>query len=238
MLCWLMACGIYLIVNCINDKIYVGRAIKIKVRWKNHKCMLQENRHYNVHLQHAWNKDGAENFGFSILEECNIDKLIEREQFWIDYTQCYKAEKGYNLSPSAGSNLGFKHTKETIEKLKNRKHTEEAKAKIAEASRNRVHTRESIEKGAALRRGQKRSEEARARMSEGQKGRKHPEHILIKMRGRKMSDSHKTKIKEILKGNQFNRNRDKWSCKDGWKCKCLECKKKRNDAWKQRQLAA
>jgi hypothetical protein len=36
-------------------------------------------------LQNAWNKYGEDNFYFSVLELVpDKDKLIEREQYWID----------------------------------------------------------------------------------------------------------------------------------------------------------
>ena len=62
--------GIYMIINKINNKIYIGQARNIKERWKNHINDLKNNKHYNKHLQGAWNKYGKDSFEFIILCEC------------------------------------------------------------------------------------------------------------------------------------------------------------------------
>lgn len=99
--------GIYKIVNIQNNFLYIGSAININRRWNYHKSYLKRNKHFNKKLQNAWNKYGEENFQFEIVEECEKEKLIEREQYWIDFTKsCGK--KGYNLRPNAKSNLGLK----------------------------------------------------------------------------------------------------------------------------------
>lgn len=62
--------GIYLIMNQINGKGYVGQAVNIEERWKQHKYRLNGQYHGNKHLQNAWNKYGKDNFVFIILEKC------------------------------------------------------------------------------------------------------------------------------------------------------------------------
>jgi CRP-like cAMP-binding protein len=58
-------------------------------------------------------KYGYENFSLEILEYCEIDKLIAREQF---YFQNLKPQ--YNLLQTAGSSLGYKHSEETLAKMR------------------------------------------------------------------------------------------------------------------------
>ena len=58
-------------------------------------------------------KYGLENFSLGILEFCDKNSCISLEQKWIDL---YKPN--YNVLPLAGNSLGFKHTLETINKLK------------------------------------------------------------------------------------------------------------------------
>ena len=53
------------------------------------------------------------NFSVQILEYCTPDKVIEREQYYIDLLK-----PSYNIFPIAGSSLGFKHSLDTIEKLR------------------------------------------------------------------------------------------------------------------------
>lgn len=76
--------GIYCILNLLNQKKYIGSSKNIYDRLVNHKMMLKNNNHHNNYLQNSWNKYKSNNFIYIILEECDINKLIEREQFYID----------------------------------------------------------------------------------------------------------------------------------------------------------
>jgi group I intron endonuclease len=69
-----MICGIYKIENLINGKIYIGQSIEIEQRWKKH---LAASDDFLIHK--ALRKYGKENFSFTILEECDLLKLDERE---------------------------------------------------------------------------------------------------------------------------------------------------------------
>jgi hypothetical protein len=91
--------GIYKIENKVNGKVYVGQSIHIEQRWSEHKAELRGNYHHNAHLQSSWNKYGEDNFEFSIIEVFKkINKLNEREIYWINYYDSYKNEFGYNLT--------------------------------------------------------------------------------------------------------------------------------------------
>ncbi len=100
--------GIYGVKCLVNNKIYVGSAVDLSSRLRTHKSRLNLNKHPNQHLQSACNKYGLVNFIFIILENCDKDKLLEREQFWIDWCESYKKEKGYNKRKTPNSNLGLK----------------------------------------------------------------------------------------------------------------------------------
>ena len=136
--------GIYLIRNKKNRKCYVGSAVNLQKRRKEHYKRLRRNAHYNFHLQHAFNKYGKGNFVWIVAELCDAEDLIEREQFWIDF---YGINNVYNILPTAGSMLGMKHTLETRKRLseanKGKKHSIETKKKIAEAGRKRKHSLET-----------------------------------------------------------------------------------------------
>jgi len=58
-------------------------------------------------------KYGYSNFTLEILEYCSKDKIIDREQYFLD-----KFKPEYNILQKAGSSLGFKHKLETIKKLR------------------------------------------------------------------------------------------------------------------------
>ena len=100
-----MSIGIYKIENLINGSIYIGQSIDIEKRWSTHISILNQNNHYNAHLQNAWNKYGSENFKFSIVEECEQFELNDREIYWID--KCDSFINGYNLTPGGGNTESF-----------------------------------------------------------------------------------------------------------------------------------
>lgn len=79
-----MSSGVYKIKNETNGKVYVGSTNNFTKRWFKHRALLRHNKHQNSHLQAAWNKYGESSFTFSIIEECPIDSLLSREQFYID----------------------------------------------------------------------------------------------------------------------------------------------------------
>lgn len=60
-------------------------------------------------------KDGYSNFSFSILEYCEPNKCLDREQYYIDLFRASAPE--YNVLQKAGSSLGYKHTEEAIAKI-------------------------------------------------------------------------------------------------------------------------
>ena len=106
-------CGVYKIENKVNGNIYIGSSKDIDYRWLIHTIKLNTGKHYNKHLQRAWNLYGYNNFEFVIIEECANDLLINREQYFIDNLQ-----PKYNISLNALSPmLGRKHTQETREKM-------------------------------------------------------------------------------------------------------------------------
>jgi group I intron endonuclease len=106
--------GIYSIVNLKNNKFYIGSSKNVYKRTKyEHKRFLELNKHPNIHLQRAFNKD-SKYFIYIIIEKVDdIEKLLEREQFWIDELNACK--DGYNLSPTAQNTSGFKMPIEAIQ---------------------------------------------------------------------------------------------------------------------------
>lgn len=109
--------GIYQISNLINNKIYIGSTQKnFRNRLWEHYSDLRRNAHGNNYFQKAYNKYGEDNFLFSIIEYVSPENCIAREQYYLDTKNPFK-EKGYNLYPSARGGLGYKHSKETKEKM-------------------------------------------------------------------------------------------------------------------------
>lgn len=107
-----MEAGIYIIENIVNNKIYVGSSSNLLFRKWQHFSSLRNNKHHNKHLQYSFNKYKEENFNFYILEECQIDYLAEREQYYID-----SLAPDYNKRVIAENNQGLKHSEETKKKI-------------------------------------------------------------------------------------------------------------------------
>ena len=112
--------GIYIIKNTINDKVYIGSAVCIKQRFIGHKNQFKKQEH-NDRFQNFVNKYGFNTLIFEIIEYVdNVEKLIEREQYWIDYYESWKSKKGFNICKTAGSTLGLKMPKSHINSCINR----------------------------------------------------------------------------------------------------------------------
>ena len=104
-------CGIYMIRNKINDKVYIGQSIHIQNRLDGHKRELRKGRHDSRHLQFAWDKYGEENFEFLSICECRKEKLNEMEQYYILCFESYLSDFGYNTSLGGQSSLMREETR-------------------------------------------------------------------------------------------------------------------------------
>ena len=148
--------GIYLIINTVNDKIYVGSAADILKRWTWHRRRLEIGKHHNQLLQRSYNKHG-DVFHYCIVEECSVDQLFEIEQLWLDRTYCCDPEYGYNIYKIAGSPRGRKHTEEwkinNGNILRGIKRSEETKARMSEAHKNRSPEHKANHAAAMKKRG-------------------------------------------------------------------------------------
>ena len=51
-------CGVYMIKNKVNGKLYIGSSVDIQKRWINHRIYLRNNKHHSFQLQQDWNEYG------------------------------------------------------------------------------------------------------------------------------------------------------------------------------------
>ena len=93
-----MNIGIYKIQNKINNKVYIGSSIVLNKRKYKHFWMLNKGVHPNIYLQKSYNKNGTEVFEFEILELCEENDLISRENYYINYYKSNEMGFGYNLA--------------------------------------------------------------------------------------------------------------------------------------------
>lgn len=119
---WSVA-GIYKITNTINGKCYVGQAIDIRRRLMEH----AHNKHKNkVVLYKAFDKYGIDSFEARILAIINTfgktPQEIKKELNALEcfYVSLYDSKNtGYNMTDGGDSvRIGYKHSEETIEKIK------------------------------------------------------------------------------------------------------------------------
>lgn len=115
---FVMLSGIYGIFCEANSRVYIGSSIDIAERVSHHMGMLRRGSHHNIYLQRAWDKYGEESFTTKVIEQVgDISELQEREQYWIDKYCSLSRENGFNISPKAQSQTGYRHTPDTKRKM-------------------------------------------------------------------------------------------------------------------------
>ena len=93
--------GIYKITNQQTKQCYIGQAVDVATRWKQHaKCGLGIDTPAGNKLYKAMLEDGLYNFSFELLEKCPKSELNEKEKFYIELYQAdsygYNGTKGNN----------------------------------------------------------------------------------------------------------------------------------------------
>ena len=188
---------IYLIVNKVNGKTYVGQR-KSSKEWYADSYMGS-----GKHLKAAQNKYGIENFEKFLIQYCySKEETNKAEKFWIaEYRRRGKAE--YNIADGGtGGNLGeevarlISEANRGNQNHKGKHHSEESRKKMSEAHKGRP----------SYWRGKHLTEEAKRKSSESHKG-KH----LTEEQKRKISES----LKGKNKGRPSPRKGKHWKLVDG-----------------------
>jgi group I intron endonuclease len=94
-------CGIYKLTNTKNKKVYIGQAVSVSDRWKQHvKRGVGAETPTRNKLYPEMQEYGPELFTFELLEECPKDQLNAREKYWIEYFD--SCTWGYNGNTGVG----------------------------------------------------------------------------------------------------------------------------------------
>ena len=96
--------GVYEIKNKINDSRYIGSTTNYELRKKQHVRQLCSSKHYNQHLQNAWNKYGESAFVIRLIHKTET----EQESRGIEQGYLDSEEKLYNIADLASGGSGLK----------------------------------------------------------------------------------------------------------------------------------
>jgi group I intron endonuclease len=102
--------GIYLILNTINNKVYVGQSIDLTARWRKHQKEKKKSYLYN-----AMRKYGPEAFKFVVVEYCLRSQLDGKEIYWIKAFKAQDSNYGYNNT--TGGKNGFSFSERSRKKM-------------------------------------------------------------------------------------------------------------------------
>ena len=162
---------IYLIVNNVNGKTYVGQ------HKSNGYCEDDRYMGSGKILKQAQMKYGIENFEKYLIQYCESREDADiKEKFWIaEYKRRGMAQ--YNIADGGQGTKGCKGRVPWNKGKKLRPFSEETKRKMSEAKKGKKH-----------------SEEQKRKMSEAHKGQTSPN------KGKKLSDETKRKLSEARKG--------------------------------------
>jgi len=119
-----MTAGIYEIIHPPSGRRYIGSSKEIEYRWVEHRDQLEKGRHDNEYLQRAWTKYGPSEFEWQVVEECSVDQLMVREQYYIDLY--WSIDLLFNLARSANS--GWRGRPRTEAAKRHHKATVEARS--------------------------------------------------------------------------------------------------------------
>lgn len=190
--------GIYKISNSINSNIYIGSATSLYGRYWQHKSLLSRNKHYNKKLQNFVNKYGIGKINFSVLEFCNVENLIIREQEYLN-----KLKPKFNICKTAQNTFGYRMSKATKKHL-----SDIRKGKTTKGMLGKKHLPQTIEKirAKAIKRGlTKEFMEASKKANTGRKHTKEHRNIIA-LKQSKITKAQAKEIREKYKKGVYQKD--------------------------------
>lgn len=182
--------GIYCFRNLINQKVYIGQAVDIERRYKQHLQNINNLNHQEA-LYVALRKYGLDNFSFEILQQCSVEQLSELEVYYISQYNAY-FDGGYNETKGGEGTFGYKHTQEIKDKM-----SQSRKGRVIDDVWKK-HLKEGSSHHKAWNKGITMSDDFKKKLSELNKGHKHTEQSK-----KKMSENSGMKKAVICDGIEF-----------------------------------
>lgn len=184
--------GVYRIQNIKTGNFYIGSTIDLYKRYARHRYVLKNELKENIRMHEDFIKHGLESFIFGVIEYCEKDKLLEKEQYYYE-----KLMPFYNVWKSIYSAKGREYTKEQLEYFN-----------------TYVHGPKDIEKHSNIlkKSWKKRKEkysvsELHKKMSEARKGIKHSEETKIRYsierKGKPKSEEMKQRLRKARLGTKL-----------------------------------
>lgn len=109
--------GVYMFVCKGNGRRYIGSSVDVRNRAKDHLRALEKREHHCRRFQACYNKFGIKAFAWRLLEKVERDKLIIREQYWIDRLKNQFSLLNTVLQPES-TTLGLRLTKKQKDRMK------------------------------------------------------------------------------------------------------------------------
>ena len=129
--------AVYKITNTITGDFYIGSSKNVKQRWANHKKPSVWNRYSNNQMYIDMRKYGVEKFDFQVLAEVEIDKLKEKEQYFIELLKPAYNDRnanGWDVERKKKYNKEYKKSDKYKEYKKEYQKTEKGKESQKKAS--------------------------------------------------------------------------------------------------------
>lgn len=214
-----MESGIYKIYCSGNNKTYVGSSIRVTTRLREHRCSLRDGIAINSYMQSSWNLYGEDAFTFELLEVCEVDLLLQREDYWINSLNTL-APSGFNMKTAerpvftddykkklsdTNHNKGKKLTSEVKDKISNshkgKKFSDEHKQKLKDAwakkrDNSNLNNKPTLSKEELKHQRAERLAQTRKEKPEVWNTPEHGSKISSSLKGRKFSDEHRQKLSE------------------------------------------
>lgn len=180
--------GVYIITCIPENKHYIGKSVDVFGRLAEHKSLLLNGRHKNVHLTESFNKYGFDSFSFDVLEYCDRIYIASFENWWCNMLNTHNREYGYNIQPTNPYSEMLSQSPET-------------KKRISDAGIGRVFSQERNDKISKKLRGREFSQEWRENISASKKNIK-----VSDSTRNKLSLAHKGKVVSIETREKLRKN--------------------------------